>query len=95
MLKYLAMFAVIFGLAVFVARQDERTSQEGAQEAADHDKSATSTKADEQHPQENVPNSKGDTPNVAESLVDLRREGTPGHSLPLRDTGDPMIQEAW
>jgi hypothetical protein len=51
MWKYLVLFAVIFGLAVYVARQDERASLQ----AAELHKSAIPAKPDEQHPQENIP----------------------------------------
>jgi hypothetical protein len=62
MLKYLAIFAVIFGLAVFVACQDERTSQESAQKPAHHNESAVPAESDESHTQENIQNPKGNTP---------------------------------
>jgi hypothetical protein len=34
MLKYLAIFVVILGVAVYIAREDERTAQEAAQKPA-------------------------------------------------------------
>jgi hypothetical protein len=62
MWKYLAIFAVIFGLAVYVACQDERAAQESAQKAARLDKSSVPAKSDEQYLQENVPNAERHTP---------------------------------
>jgi hypothetical protein len=62
MLKYLGIFALIFALAVFVARQDERAARESAQITANPDKGAISTKADEHHPQENIQQAERNTP---------------------------------
>jgi hypothetical protein len=56
MLKYLAAFALILGLAVYIACQDERTAQQSAQNATHLGQNAVAAKADEQHPQENVGN---------------------------------------
>jgi hypothetical protein len=62
MWKYLAIFVVIFGLAVYVARQDERTAQESAQKAEHLARSAVSAKSDAQHTQQNVPDPERHTP---------------------------------
>jgi hypothetical protein len=62
MLKYLVMLAVVFGLAVFIARQDERATQDAAQKADHKDKPILSAKADENHPQENVADPERDGP---------------------------------
>ena len=50
MLKYVAMFAVVFALAVFVARQDERAAQERTQKSAQLGNATVSANPDEQHP---------------------------------------------
>jgi hypothetical protein len=60
--KYLAILVVVLGLAVFIAGQDERAAQESAQKAALKDNGALSTKAGENHPQENVADSERDGP---------------------------------
>jgi hypothetical protein len=62
MWKYLAIFALIFGLAVYIARQDERAAQKGAQNAAPPGNSAVPSEANEDHPQENVGDTKRHTP---------------------------------
>jgi hypothetical protein len=62
MWKYLATFALIFVLAVYVSIQDKLTAQQSAQQSAHLDKGADSAKTDENRPQENVPDTKRDTP---------------------------------
>jgi len=62
MLKYLAIFAVIFTLAVYIARQDQLAATESAQKTAHLDQSAIPAKADEKQPQENVPKTRWHTP---------------------------------
>lgn len=53
---------MILGLALFIARQDERTTQQNAQKSAQLDKRASPAEADKQNPQKTVPNPNGDTP---------------------------------
>ncbi|SRR6266536_328471 len=62
MLKYLLAFAFFFGMAVFVACQDERAAQEGAQKPEHLASGAASAKSDAQHPQQNVPDSERHLP---------------------------------
>ena len=62
MWKYIAVFAVIFGLAVYVARQDERAVQRGAQNAAHLNNSAVAVKTDEDHPEKSTGDAERDTP---------------------------------
>jgi len=62
MWKYLVMFAVVFGLAVYVARQDERAAQQATRKATQLNKDAVSAKTNEEHPQENVGDTERQTP---------------------------------
>jgi hypothetical protein len=62
MLKYLAIFAVILGLAIYIAREDERAAQQTAQKTANQNNAAVPSKPDENHPQQNVPNPEGYSP---------------------------------
>jgi hypothetical protein len=62
MLKYLAGLILIFGLAVYVSIQDERSAQQTTQNATQLNEGAPSVKADENHPQTNIPKSEGNTP---------------------------------
>jgi hypothetical protein len=62
MLKYLAILAVILGLAVYIARQDKRATDQAAQKAAELHNAAVTAKPDEQHPQENIPNPEWNSP---------------------------------
>jgi hypothetical protein len=55
MLKYLALFVVIFGLAVYVSVQDERATQQSIQTSAQLANGTASAKAGEKQPQENLP----------------------------------------
>jgi hypothetical protein len=59
--KYLAIFALFLGLAIYIACQDER-AQESAQKAAHPNTGAAAAKADEHHPQENVYDTERHTP---------------------------------
>jgi len=62
MLKYLAVIVVIFGLAIYVASQDEHAAQESTQNAANSHGGTAPAKPDENHPKENVPTTKRDSP---------------------------------
>lgn len=62
MLKYLVLFAFFLGMAIFVARQDERASQESAQKAKNLANAAIAAKPDANHPQQNVPDTERHTP---------------------------------
>lgn len=55
MRKYLALFVVIFGLAVYVSVQDERATQQSIQTPAQLANGTASAKAGEKQPQENRP----------------------------------------
>jgi hypothetical protein len=55
MLKYLALFVVIFGLAVYVSVQDECATQQSIQTSAQLANGTASAKAGEKQPQENLP----------------------------------------
>jgi len=55
MRKYLALFVVIFGLAVYVSVQDERATQQSIQTSAQLANGTASAKAGEKQPQENRP----------------------------------------
>jgi len=56
------MLVVVLGLAVFIARQDERAAQESAQKAADHQSAAAPTKTDEDHSKEDIADSERNGP---------------------------------
>lgn len=56
------IFAVIFGLAVYVARQDERAAQEAAQNAAHFGNKTVLTKTEGEHSQGNVGNTERNAP---------------------------------
>src|SRR5664280_778002 len=60
--KYLLGIVILCGLTLFVARQDERATQESAQKAAQLRNGAVSAKPNEQHPQENVEDTAWHTP---------------------------------
>jgi hypothetical protein len=62
MWKYVAILAVLFGLTLYVARQDKRAAQQAAQKPAHLDSKVASGKTDEDHSQENIPNPEGYTP---------------------------------
>lgn len=62
MWKYLVVFAVVLGLAIYIARQDERATQQAAQNTSQSDKYALSAKADEKHSEENIKNPERYTP---------------------------------
>jgi hypothetical protein len=62
MWKYLLICAFFLGMAVFVARQDERAAQKRTQNAKHLDNCTVIAKADTEHPQENVENTERDTP---------------------------------
>jgi len=62
MLKYLAAIIFVFGLAVYIAVQDERAAQQAAQETAQSNKIAPTAEPDKNHPQENIPKPKRDAP---------------------------------
>jgi hypothetical protein len=53
---------LVFGLAVYISVQDERSAQQTAQEATQPAKSALPAKADENHPQQNISNPKRNLP---------------------------------
>jgi hypothetical protein len=54
--KYLAIFAVVLSLAVFVAIRDERAAERGTQIAACQNSSTAAVKADKNQPQKDIPN---------------------------------------
>jgi hypothetical protein len=54
MLKYVLGFFLVFGFAVYVAVQDERTAQQPAQEAEQSSKSTIATVPDANHPQKDI-----------------------------------------
>jgi hypothetical protein len=56
MLKYLAIFAVILGLAVYISVQDERAAEQGTKKATQSAKIAPVAEPDKEQPQENIPN---------------------------------------
>jgi hypothetical protein len=58
MWKYIAVFAVVFGVTVYVARQDERA----AQQAAHLSNNASPAKPDTEHPQKNISDAERHTP---------------------------------
>jgi len=62
MLKYVAIFAVILGMAVYIAVHDEHAAKYAAQTAAQQNNTAVPVKADEGHPQQGVPNSEENLP---------------------------------
>src|ERR1700677_1125024 len=62
MLKYLAIFAVVFGLAVYVSVQDERAAEQGANKATQSDKTAPLAEPDKEHPQENISHTERHSP---------------------------------
>lgn len=62
MLKYLAIFSVVLGLAVYIATQDEHATKQPAQESAYQNNAAVPAKANEDHPQNNERNSEGNLP---------------------------------
>lgn len=62
MLKYVAGIVLMFGLALYISIQDERTAQQTTQQAAQPNKGALAAKADENHPQQNIRNPEGNAP---------------------------------
>ena len=60
--KYILAIVILCGLTLFVARQDERATQESAQKAAQLRNGAVSAEPNEQHPQENVEDTERHTP---------------------------------
>jgi hypothetical protein len=62
MLKYLAGLVLVFGLAVYISVQDERTAQQTTQTSEKLDKGTLSAKADENHPPQNLSNPERDSP---------------------------------
>jgi hypothetical protein len=62
MLKYWLGFALVFGLAIYVAIQDERAAQQSAQESQQSSKSAIPAVPDANHPQQNVSNTERNSP---------------------------------
>jgi len=63
MLKYLVVFALVFGLAIYVSIQDEHAAQQPAQKATQPDKTTPSDKANEDHPQKETTYPERNTPN--------------------------------
>lgn len=61
-LKYLVIFAVVLGLAIYIAIQDEHATEQAAQKAAHQNNAAVPTKANKDHSQENIPNPEGNLP---------------------------------
>src|SRR5579864_1978193 len=62
MLKYVAGLVLVFGLAVYISIQDERATQQAAQNAAQSNKGTIPAKPDEQHPQQNIYNPERNLP---------------------------------
>lgn len=62
MAKYIVAFIVVLGLAVYIARQDESSTNNAATKTAAPDKQATAAKPDENHSQQNVGNPEGNGP---------------------------------
>lgn len=64
MKSLLAAAIVILGLTIFVAVQDERATQHHAQNAAQSNKTVTSTKSNEENSDNGIYDPKGDTPSL-------------------------------
>lgn len=62
MKKYIVIFVIIMGLAFFIARQDERASQQSAEESTQLDKHAFPAIPNEKHPDKDIPNSERHAP---------------------------------
>ncbi len=62
MLKYLAIFALILGLAVYIARQDEHAAQYATQKTAYQNNAAVSAESNKNHPQESVSDAEWNAP---------------------------------
>jgi len=62
MLKYFLAFVFFLGMAIFVARQDERSAQESAQKAKNLASAAISAKSDTEHPQKNIDDTERNSP---------------------------------
>ena len=62
MLKYLAIFAVLLGLAVYVAAKDKQAAQDAAQKAAHQNSTVLSTKSNEDHTQEYIEDAERNLP---------------------------------
>ena len=62
MLKYLAIFATVLGLAIYIAVQDKHAAEQAAEKAAHQNNATAPTKANEDHAQENIPDSEGNLP---------------------------------
>ncbi|MGA2904281.1 MAG: hypothetical protein ABSD98_10645 [Candidatus Korobacteraceae bacterium] len=62
MVKYIAAFIVVLGLAVYIARQDESSANNSAAPATAPNKQAVAAEPDENHPQQNIGNTERNTP---------------------------------
>jgi hypothetical protein len=62
MLKYLLAITILCGLTLFVARQDERATQESAQKASQLNNGAVAAETDKEHPKENIQDADRNTP---------------------------------
>jgi hypothetical protein len=62
MLKYLAIFAVLLGLAIYVSAKDKQTAQDAAQKAAHQNSTVLSAKSNEDHAQEDIEDAERNLP---------------------------------
>jgi hypothetical protein len=62
MLKYVLGFVLVFGLAVYIAVQDERATQQSTQETKQASNGTVAAVPNADHPQQNVPNAERNLP---------------------------------
>jgi len=62
MWKYLVVFALIFGLAIYVSVQDEHAAQEATQKTSTLNKNTVSAAPNENHPKQDIENAERNQP---------------------------------